>query len=338
MWSRMFVIHAAGGSETGVGHLSRCRSLAVELLRRRAGPVVLVYEALAEIAEKFCPPGAQLMVASSRMRAVKMREEALRKTGKTSSVLITDLLQLGENDAAFARRQGFQTLVHLNDSGLPAYAADLVVDGDAFKNGQQSSVVGASYLCGAAYHIVEPSVVARRPAQPWNKAAVETVLLCFGGADPDRQTEFFVHETSKRRSTVTFTVAAGPAFSPQRCEVLASLAGPNYRFVRGSSGMADFILEHDVVVTLGGLTSYEAMCLGRAVFAVAWAHMAPYVEQLDAVGLLNNLGSGEGTIDHLYLSVGNTESVRRLARAGYEAIDGRGAERVIGVILSGCKA
>jgi spore coat polysaccharide biosynthesis predicted glycosyltransferase SpsG len=333
----MFVIHAAGGSEIGIGHMSRCRSLAAELLRRRAGPVVLVYEAPSEIAERFCPPGARVVVASSRMAALEMREEVLRKNGCTSSVLITDLLQLGAKDAAFARRQGFQTLVHLNDSGPPGYAADLVVDGDAFKI-QETGIDGTKYLCGAAYHIVEPSVVARRPAQPWNKAAVESVLFCFGGADPAQQTEFFVRETNKRRSTIMFTVMAGPAFSPQRWEVLASLAGPNYRLMRAFSGLADFILEHDAVVTLGGLTSYEAMCLGRAVFAIEWAHMAPYVEQLDAVGLLKNLGSGERTVDHLYESLMDAESVRRLARSGWEAIDGRGAERVVGIILSGCKA
>jgi spore coat polysaccharide biosynthesis predicted glycosyltransferase SpsG len=334
----MFMIHAAGGNETGIGHLSRCRSLAAELLRRRAGPVVLVFEAPSEIAERFSPSGARLIVASSRMAALEMREEALRKTGCASSFLITDLLQLGANDAAFARCQGFQRLVHLNDSGLCAYSADLTIDGDAFKSTQEINKGATKYLSGAFYHIVDPSVASRRPAQPWSKAAVERVLLCFGGADPAQQTEFFVHETRKRPSTVMFTVVAGPTFSPQRWEVLASLAGPNCRLMRAPSGMADFILEHDAVVTLGGLTSYEAMCLGRAVFAVAWAHMAPYVEQLDAVGLLKNLGSGEGIIDHLYASLADAESTRRLARSGWEAIDGRGAERVVDVILRGCKA
>jgi spore coat polysaccharide biosynthesis predicted glycosyltransferase SpsG len=145
-------------------------------------------------------------------------------------------------------------------------------------------------------------------------------------------------QISKYPSTVEFTVIAGPAFSPRRCEVLECQAAFGCRLLRPCSNMANAILEHDAVVTLGGLTSYEAMCLGRPVFAVAWSHMATYVEQLDAVGLLKNLGIGEGIIDHLYLSLADADSVRRLARSGWEVIDGQGAERVIGVILSGCKA
>src|SRR3989442_985229 len=188
----MFMIHAAGGRETGVGHLTRCRSVAAELLRLNAGPVVLVYEAPSEVAERFSPSGARLIVASSRASALEIRERALRELGSAHSVLITDLLHLSANDAVFARRQGFQILVHLNDSGLSAYAADLTIDGDAFKSAQQVNKGTPKYLCGASYHIVDPSVAGRRPAQPWSKATVEKVLVSFGGADPAQQTEFFV--------------------------------------------------------------------------------------------------------------------------------------------------
>jgi spore coat polysaccharide biosynthesis predicted glycosyltransferase SpsG len=334
----MFMIHAAGGSETGIGHLSRSRSVAAELIRLNAGPVVLVYEAPPEVAERFSSSGARVIVASSRASALEIRERALRELGSAHSVLITDLLRLGANDAVFARRQGFQVLVHLNDSGLSAYAADLTIDGDAFKGTQQVNKGLTKYLCGALYHIVDPSVACRRPVQPWSKATVEKVLVSLGGADPDQQTEFLVREIRKCPSSVEFTVVAGPAFSPARCELLASQVGSRCRLLRSCLNMADTILEHDAVVTLGGLTSYEAMCLGRAVFAVAWAHMAPYVEQLDAVGLLKNLGLGEGVIENLYASLADAESVWRLARSGWEAIDGRGAERVVGVILNEYKA
>jgi len=330
----MFLIHAAGGSEIGIGHLSRCRSVATELLRSDAGPVVLVYEAPSSIAGQFCPAGADLNIAPSRLAALEIRERALRKLGAAHSVLITDLLRLGADDAVFARRQGFQVLVHLNDSALSAYGADFLIDGDAFKDTQQVNIGATKYFCGALYHIVDPSVACRRPVQPWSKATVEKVLVSLGGADPDQQTEFLMRGIRKCPSSVEFTVVAGPAFSAQRREGLASQVSSKCRLLRSCSNMADPILAHDAVVTLGGLTSYEAMCLGRAAFAVAWMHMTAYVEKLDAVGLLKNLGFGQGIIENLYASLADVESVCRLARSGWEAIDGRGAERVVEVILS----
>jgi spore coat polysaccharide biosynthesis predicted glycosyltransferase SpsG len=336
----MFVIHAAGGSETGIGHLSRCRSLAGELLRLNSRPVVLIYEAPSGIAENFSPSGAKLIIASSRASALEMRTRVLREMGSARSVLVTDLLDLDHNDAAFARRQGFKLLVHVNDSGLSAYVADLVIDGDAFKPTQQANKGATKYFCGAQYHIVDPSIACRRPARPWRKASVETVLVSFGGADPGQQTEFFVGEVLNSPSIANFTILAGPVFSPQRCDILASQAGGKFRFLHSCSNMADLILEHDAIVTLGGLTSYEAMCLGRAVFAVAWKHMAPYVEQLDEAGLLKNLGMlgmGDSMIDRLYGSLTDIERVCQLAQSGWQAIDGRGAERAANAILDECR-
>ena len=331
----MFVLHAAGGAQIGVGHLSRCRSLAVELLRKQISVVFLIYESQEALAARFNVPGAQTFVAQSRADAMNIREELLREHFAARTVLITDLLNLGAEDADRARSEGFDLLVHVNDSGLPAYSADLVVDGDAFKT--EASKEQTRVLCGARYHIVNPAITARRPYEPWDKPSVEKVLLCFGGADPARQTEFFLCELGKRRLSTMFTAVAGPAFSSERWEALQTLAGPRDHLIRASSNMAELILDHDAVVTLGGLTSYEAMCLGRAALAVACSNMAPYVEQLAAIGLLKNLGSGLRAVEELCASLADVESIRQLARAGWEAIDGRGAERVAAILAKKVK-
>ncbi len=310
--------------------MSRCRSLAAEMLREQIGAVFLIYESPDALAAKFEVPGAPTFVARSRADAMDIRKQLLREHSDGRAVLITDLLNLGAEDADHARRDGFDLLIHVNDSGLPAYSADLVIDGDAFKKGANDE--HARVLSGARYHIVNPGIAARRPNEPWDKPAVEKVLICFGGADPARQTEFFLCETGKRRLPVIFTVVAGPAFSSERWEALQTVAGPRDHLIRASSNMADLILDHDAVVTLGGLTSYETMCLGRAALAVACSDMAPYVEQLAAIGLLKNLGSGLRAIEELCASLADVESIRQLARAGWEAIDGRGAERVAQIL------
>jgi len=325
----MFLLHAAGGSDIGVGHLSRCRSLALELLRQGIGPVELLFEASADLAARFALEGANLSVAASRVEALRARGHLLSAHDASVPVLITDLLRLGAEDGLAARRQGFQFLAHLNDSATPNYGADVVIDGDAFKAAAPTGQDPTRYLCGAAYHIVAPAVVARRPTKPWQGAGVRAVLICFGGADPAKQTELFVREVRGRPSPFKFTVVAGPGFSTERFEALRVLAGPDIILARAPAGLAELILAHDAVVTMGGLTSYEAMCLGRAVFAVAWFHLAHYVERLEAAGLLQNLGLGEPAVARLYESLTHTPEVRRLAEAGWQAIDGKGVERAV---------
>jgi spore coat polysaccharide biosynthesis predicted glycosyltransferase SpsG len=328
----MFVLHAAGGEQIGVGHLGRCRSLAAELLRKKMGTVFLLYESPEAVAARFAVPGARTLIARSKGDAVGIRRQLLREKRYSYAVLVTDLLNLRAKDAEDARRDGFDILVHINDSGLPAYAADLFVDGDAFKMMSEANVGHSRLLSGAPYHIINPAVAARRPNAPWSKPTVEKVLICFGGADPERQTELFLHRKRNRRLSVTFTAVAGPAFSSERWEALRALTGPYDRLVRAPSEMADLILDHDAIVTLGGLTSYEAMCLGRAVLAVPLSHMAPYVKRLAAAGLLKSLGNGVHAIDELCGSLADVAGICQLAHLGWETIDGRGTERVAAVL------
>jgi spore coat polysaccharide biosynthesis predicted glycosyltransferase SpsG len=327
----MFVLHAAGGSVIGIGHLSRCQSLAQELLRQRAGEVVQLCEADAKLGERFAAPGAKLVLANDRASALELRE---RLAGHRPAVLITDLLDLDKPAEELARKQ-FGVLVHLNDSGLPAYQPDLLIDGRAFQRPENYPVMPRTKIfCGERYHIVRPSVAARRPESPWHGTAAHKVLLCFGGADPGQQTELFVGELAKGKSSCQFTVVAGPAFTEARRKALEALMSGRSRMVNAPTEMAGLILEHDVVVTLGGLTSYEAMCLGRPVCSVAWAHMKPYVEKLAAAGVLRNLGEGKAAVEVLCGALGDMELLRKLAENGWKAIDGKGAERAAREIIN----
>lgn len=327
----MILFHAAGGAQIGIGHLSRCNSLATELLNSTTGTLALVYEAPNELAAQFAPPGASLCAVASRAAALSARQQLLNDYPGQKHVLITDLLNLVRHDSDLARQQGFDSLVHLNDSGSE-YQADIFVDGDAYKQDQPGAANQPRWLRGPRYHIVAPAVASARPPTPWARNRVEKALICFGGADPGRYTELFAQHLFDAPGHMHWTIILGPAFSAERREQLEKIAS-SYIVVRQTpANMPELILDSDLVVTLGGLTSYEAMCLGRPVAAVAWAHMAHYVARLAEFGLLVNLGEGMAAIEALLKLCHRPDQLAQLALRGWQTIDGAGASRVAAAI------
>jgi len=115
---------------------------------------------------------------------------------------------------------------------------------------------------------------------------------------------------------------------------MLSLARRNVVFLR-QPDMAEAMAQADAVLSLGGITAYEAMLLGKPVGAFVWRHMAYYVEQLGRMGLVAALGEGHEAIGKLGSFLSDAETLRRIARRGWETVDGRGVERIASFIRSG---
>jgi spore coat polysaccharide biosynthesis predicted glycosyltransferase SpsG len=269
---------------------------------------------------------------SYRVDSDTQRLDALRELAASDGlgprVLITDLLGLTAEDARQHRAFGYDLLVQMNESAVNVYPADLTFNGDGFLSHRITEVAGGRFYEGCDYHVVDPRVVRARPTDPWHGGTVQRVLVTFGGADPGQMTEQFVTQLPVA-SDITWTVVAGPAFSPDRVRHLREQADGRYTVVISPDNMTPMILDHDAVITMGGLTSYEAMCLGRPVLAVEWTYMAPYVRGLDAAGLVGTLGGIEGSANRVRGLLTDATRLRQLALAGWKTIDGHGAARVV---------
>lgn len=87
------------------------------------------------------------------------------------------------------------------------------------------------------------------------------------------------------------------------------------------------------MITLGGITSYEAMCVGTPVAALRWAHMAPVVDRLVDAGLVAGLDESTAASELLVL-LADPARRKALAQRGHRIIDGHGAERTAGAIAA----
>ena len=63
--------------------------------------------------------------------------------------------------------------------------------------------------------------------------------------------------------------------------------------------MIDLILNHDALVTLGGMSAYEAMTLGTPVCGVEWSYLAYVVRSFAELKMINNLGDIKNAYENL---------------------------------------
>ena len=337
------VLHAAANHHIGVGHLSRTATLATALTKTRFWhQVILVWETNADLAQHFVPPDCVLISVPTRQAALEARTTLIetyssRGADGVNAVLITDLLNLDPSDFHTARSQGYGVIVHLNDSGSGRRLADLLVDEDGFKS--QTDLPEAfqgTGLVGNVYRLVRPAIRQLRPSQPWQRQAVEHVLVTLGGADPANLTLELVQGLCHANAQLPFylTIVRGPAFDVSQSTALKTIAAnhPQLTLVHAPSCLGPLMLEHDVVVTLGGISTYEAMCLGVPCLAISWDFMAFYVESLAQVGLIGNLGSVERSPHALLEWVNDIPKLHQLAQLGWVSIDGQGSDRIAKVI------
>lgn len=326
------VLHAAGNSQIGIGHLSRTATLAAAL---RINPfwhrVILLWEASPSLVEHFAPKDCEIIAVRDFQSGLNIRFQLAQTAGLW--VLITDLLNLKTEDMVTARTQGFRLLGYLNDSGTGRSVADLLIDEDAFKT---SADLPADFqgigLVGNAYRIIRPEVAQKRPAVSWRGDQVNRVLVSLGGADPGNLTLQLLRELLKLGlpESLLITVVIGPAFNPEHTDQLQALgaAHTNLQAVQSPSCMATLLLEQDLVITLGGLTFYEACCLGKPCAAIAWSYMSFYVDALSHMGMVSNLGTIQQASVNLLQLIQNPTQLRTLAKRGWEMIDGQGANRI----------
>lgn len=289
----------------------------------------LLLECSPDTARSFWPQNVSTSRVEDRSAAAAARRAWLAGVAPGRAVLVTDLLGLGAEDARQARTEGFSALAQLNEDGVGRYDADLTFNGDGFLPDREVPAGTGLLIEGPRHHVIDERVAGRRPSRPWHGERIRSILVTFGGADPGRLTECWMEDTGVGSGDVEWTLVIGPAFDRHRRDELLRRTRGNVRVLEPQDDLGGVIVAHDLLITMGGRTSYEGMCLGRPVAAVQWGGMARFVRAMAASGLVFDLGPARGATARLRDALADAEVWRALAWRGWQTIDGRGAERVL---------
>ena len=127
-----------------------------------------------------------------------------------------------------------------------------------------------------------------------------------------------------------YTLVLGPAMSDERKARIKSLKKTNLSFIDSPANLIDLILNHDALVTLGGMSAYEAMTLGTPVCGVEWSYLAYVVRSFAKLKMINNLGDINNAYENL-LNL-NLASVNEICENAYLKISGDALAKIAKIL------
>jgi UDP-2,4-diacetamido-2,4,6-trideoxy-beta-L-altropyranose hydrolase len=345
--TRQALFRVDGSQRLGTGHVVRCLTLAATLSERGIGSVFVMADGAPEIARYVAEQGypvSPLPADSSAETDAALTLAAAAESG--AQLIITDL----SNSRWLARRVEYRRLFSgLSDGGRYLAAFDdpsttdftcdlkiipyLDVTPDLAANRQ-----AAKLLAGPEYFVMrgefsQPPVGGRVVRDP-----ADNVLVTMGGSDPKSLTAKVLRALLPLE--LELSVVTGVAFNAALLAEIRELLGGRGELIHQAWNMAALMRRADLVVSAGGLTKYEAAATGTPLVLLSQNEFeAGMSEAFARHGMAHNLGLGsEVEVTAIATAVrdllGDAPRRREMSARGSGLIDGRGAERVIEVILS----
>lgn len=312
----MILIHARGDEKIGIGNLSRCFELFKFLFDKYE--VMAIFECNDELFKRYEYKNVfkSADVNSSLNLLKELRPE----------IYICDLLDANKDLSDFLRKEcEVKNIIHFN--GVEhGFEPDVLVVMDGFdyevKNGNYQ------IYRGFEYYIISQDLLKYRKKDT-HIDIIKNVLISFGGADPANFTEYFVNIIDDDK--YHYTIVLGPAMSKERKEKIANIKKPNINYVNSPKSLINLLLQNDILVTLGGMSTYEAMVLGVPVACVRWSYLEYCVANFAKLGMINDLFS----INEAYESLINLKIADVNKRCAYarKLIDASALDNIEKIII-----
>ncbi|TCC12242.1 PseG/SpsG family protein [Kribbella soli] len=327
------------GPSRGIGHVMRCLALAEEV-RRRGVELVFVCDA-------HTVPWAAEQIAA---RGIAVQPAVW---GPAEHVELVDRLEL---DALVFDSYDLDASVYpaVRAAGLPTLA---IVDGD-FRGAEADVLVDQNLaaeldhpplprdsirLAGLPYVMIRDEILDHRPAAPPadRQGAVPTVFAFFGGTDAFGAGPYVARTLAATGLPFEATVVApGPDLAAKIAAV--ELQPHQHLDVIGPTDqLATRVRAADLTISASGTSTWELLCLGATagLVCVVDNQEMGYERAIDTgaaagLGLLSALQADPASaVPMLKRLLTDSAERGRLARAGWELVDGRGRERVADALL-----
>ncbi len=325
-----------GGARIGTGHVMRCLTLADFLAAQGWSCSFVVSEETPKAVPALSGRGYPVLIEGTpAARACR------------GDLIVVDHYGL---DVTYERalRSRFSKILVIDDLADRAHDCDFLLDQTYGRDpGDYKSLVPdhCKRLCGAEYALLRPEFaalrresLARRDAQ---NSKVERILISFGGADPDNVTGAALSAIMAAKMSsppsIDIDVVAGSAnlhFEALEAQA-AQMAPHRVTLHRHVGDMARMMADADLAIGAGGTTSWERCCLGLPALLVEIADNQRFVAQaLAQAGAVVSAGRADAPdFGAFSVLLSSPEKVRRMQAAAQGVCDGRGAARVLPILL-----
>lgn len=319
--------------------MMRCLALAEEVQRR---DVELVF-----ICDAHTVPWAAEQIAA---RGIEVRPavwepdehlELFRELGLDAVVF--DSYDLDAAVYPAVRASGLPTLA-IVDGDLRGAEADVLVDQNlAAELDHPQLPSGSTRLAGLPYVMIRDEILQDRPAEPPadRENAVPKVFAFFGGTDAFGAGPYVAHALAVTGLPFEATVVAPGSDLAGRIAAVELQPHQRLEVIGPTDQLAARVREADLTISASGTSTWELLCLGATagLVCVVDNQVMGYERAVDTraaagLGLLSALKADVSSADRTLKWLLTDPAERgRLARAGWELVDGRGRERVTDALL-----
>lgn len=347
------VIRADSGRWIGMGHVSRCLSLAAELRRRsfavhfisREHPgAALDWIEREGFALHRLPPGERVSRPASHAEWLgeDWRIDAERTIGIVADQLgradwlVVDHYAIGENWEREVRQVAGRILA-IDDLADRRHDCDMLQDQNLVEGNPYRELLppSAKLLAGPRYALLREEFRRERAHVAARGGDVGRILVFFGGSDPTDETSKALEALGMldlHGIEVEVIVGSG---NPRKDAVAARCAGlPRVRFHCQVSDMASRLVRTDLALGAAGVASWERLALGVPALIVAVAdNQFDNMRRLDSLGVAIGLGasadvSTAGLARAIEALLAAPARVKEMSAKALTMVDGEGVVRV----------
>lgn len=355
------VFRVDSSDKMGVGHIMRCLALAeslllrganvsfvcrqhvgnyIDLLQKKAIPVkVLPAKVLTN--SVYCEDYAAWLGAT-QIEDAEQTIEAL-KDGVKLDWLVVDHYGI-DIEWEQCLRPYVDKLMVIDDLANRHHDCDVLLDQNYFAEGEcrYFGLVPESckLLIGPRYALLRPEYAAYRKVFPHYAGKVKRVLVFYGGSDPQNMTGMALEALSHPDLRhLVVDVVVGSNNSHYRSLEQQVLQRPFTTLLEPRPHLADLMVNADLALGAGGITTWERMCLGLPTVVTTIAeNQYPGAEALAAVKQIEYAGrasevTAESLLKAIIKLISNHRRLIAFSTQNQLTVDGFGTARAIEVML-----
>lgn len=197
-------------------------------------------------------------------------------------------------------------------------------------------------LVGPTWALLQPDYADLHPRTPPRLGPVQRILISFGGVDQHNATGMAVAAVlALQRDDIAVDVVISSR-SPHAAAVRAQIKhSPNITIHDSVPCLAPMMLQADLALGAGGMTSWERCCLGLPAIVVTLADNQRFIAgELDGQGMVQWLGNVGNVTAHdmeQAVRVAVDSNIVPWSRRCLALLDGQGTDRVASILaLSAC--
>jgi len=335
------VFRADGGSELGLGHLSRCKTLADGLANCGWSWKFAIDSAVT------APETLQALgIARSEIIALTGADDdfasQIRKhLTSDAGLVVIDNYATTINFAKASRAWGHKILVIDDLADRPLDADFLLNQNPSCSALDYADIVGpdCTLMLGADVALLRDDITTQRPAAPprarFATPSEARLLISLGATDPGDETSKILKSIIEKGEMYKIDIALS-SFAPHLhkvAEIAKSM--PHTSLHVDTHDIASLMGGVDIAIGAGGTSSLERCCLGLPTVLI---ETAP--NQQATIAALATVGAGSVAADAIQAIAevsrltADPTAFALMAKCAYQLCDGKGVTRVIDTILS----